>query len=318
MTTGDPSGTPDLDRYIGAEVYEQARTQVLSITTDLAKAFDDEHQAAADTRWQQWEAQIVEPLKPVAMDGLDFKASLQYKGVLIPVGVDLSFVLHKEDDERVTDGKAHLSAAEKLKPSIGPYADNPNAGAVVAAKHLGVTVHEDYHEPVQSYGGRKGLGYHIQTIHKPRLLEVAGKQLVKDWTDSRVVGVGFTVLPGQQKKSEILAEGIVLDPAVSRTKIRGHNELITGLNPYSLLDQHISGLSPEDGKFGSLKLTPNEVIELAHTPEGVAKLKQEIQTAAETKAKKVQKAIYLTQRVLEAITVSEDYQAKIEEAKATA
>jgi len=308
--------TPELDRYSQSDVHDQATTVLTNMLVALGTGYVAEQLPAATAVWQEWDRQIVDPLKgAAAKDGVRLAVDLEKQGVASGTVVDLDFITNSQSREGVEEARRVERASWGLSRHAGALGRiyHPDDAVRQLASSIDASLIEIGRPVEEAFRLYTRTGSeHVRYIQPDELHELAVRNLRKEWASSQVVGVVYNVQRGRRDQAQ-LAAGIVSDPGVDRSDFEAQERAMQDqLNPYA----RISDVIGSSRKGEILEIDPARILNLSRTRIGRASLTDVLERAAHSEHARVAKMLQFTEYVLDAVVSSPDYQIKVDEASA--
>ena len=311
--------SPQLDDHVQGTIARDAESILREIALELGEGYEAEQHSAQSEVWREWEKRVIEPLKPVAADGVHLPISFKEKGAVISAGIALTMTLTLGRRKTVED----TQAARNQTRGMSRY-NNHKGGIVLgegrsgnheitkAAQTLGFTIGTRKVDDPDRYWPLPIKGKRVAPfVNAQELQDFAEERLRSLFMGSQVVGVVFKVTD-KVYGYDTLAKSIVRDPDEPLAGFSKDEQTLIGeLNPYARIMQK--------GIGAVLGIDDKEVLGFAHERSGRPG-RQYLENALIIKAKKEQQAIRrmqdLREQVLDSVTGSEGYKKRVAQAQA--
>lgn len=308
---------PALDDHIHETIGARATGILERMALELGEGYSAEQHSADSEVWQEWEERIIEPLKPVAMDGVNLPISFKEKGQEISAGVALTMALNPSRREVVD------TTRRARNQTRGMSRHNNHQGGIALGEGYGA--HGEITEVAQTLGFTIGTrkvddpgrywplpirGKRIAPFVKAEeLQDFAESKLRSEWMGSQVVGVVFEVTD-KVWGYNTLAKSIVRDPDEPIERLPKDEQALAGqLNPYTNIIQGAVGRAL--GIIGD-----KEVLGFARDRTGRQYLENALKIAARKEQRTVKKLRVLSEQVLESVTSSKRFKEEVARAQA--
>lgn len=302
-----------IDEHIQGTIAGRAAAILEEIAVKLGEDYSSDQHSTDSEVWHEWEARIVEPLKPVSADGVNLPITFQEKGEEISAGVALTMVLSSGRREIVGTTRGARNDTR------GMSRHNNHAGGIVigeahgqitkVAQTLGFTIgSREIEEPGKYWPLPFKAKRTVPFVNAQELQDFAEERLRSLWVGSQVVGVVFDITD-RVWGHNTLAKSIVRDPD---EPLKGFPEdeqgLIGQLNPYLRMTQR--------GIESALAIDDETVIAHARDRTGRQYLENALVIAARKEQRAIQSMHRLRERILESVTSSKGFKEKVAQAQA--